>query len=434
MPRTNRGWEPREYLNSLILHGVKLGLNNINALMAVCENPHRACPVVHVAGTNGKGSTLAFLAAILEAAGYRTGRFTSPHLLDVTERFLIGNHPMPEAALRENVSFFKELSETLGVTPTFFEMNTAIAFRWFAQQAVDVALIEVGMGGRFDSTNIVSPEVCAITNIDLDHTRYLGETPAAIAFEKAGILKQGVPAVIGEMGDEALSVIREQAALKNAPLHGSGSAYVFKPGGTVWRPLMVYRGFGRVLNDLELGLAGMHQAHNAALAVSLALLLKGKFSRVTDGEIRAGVSSARWPGRLERVMDTPPVYMDAAHNPAGCRVLSRALKRCAIIFSVSADKDAKTMIDTLAPLADPLILTTYQDGRSLSLDLLRQQAGSHPVLSFSHMADALEAGMHIASAETPLLITGSIYGAGEARRILMEQYGARPPTFDVSKK
>ncbi len=429
MSDTPRGLEPREYLDSLILHGVKLGLRNISALMDTCGNPHLTYPTVHVGGTNGKGSVLAFLGAILEAAGYRAGRFTSPHLLDVTERFLIDNRPMDEVAFSENITVLKHLSEKQGFTPTFFEMNTAMAFRWFARQEVDIALIEVGMGGRFDSTNIIQPLACAITNIDMDHTQYLGDTLVKIAFEKAGILKREVPAVIGESREEALSVIREQAAKLATPLYCLGHEYAFQPGGTVWRPVMDYHGLGAEWRGLNLGLAGEHQAHNAALAISLALLLAKKFERINERAIRQGLSRACWPGRLERVLEHPPVYMDAAHNPAGCRVLAKAFDRCVVVFSVSSDKEASAMIDILSSIADPLLLTTYQGERAMPVEMLRQQAGGHRFLSFARMSEALEAGMQMASTEKPLLIAGSIYGAGEARRILMDGYHAKPPSF-----
>ena len=283
-------------------------------------------------------------------------------------------------------------------------------------------LTEVGMGGRLTPPISLFPSVRHHQHCG--PPQYLGDTPAAIAFEKAGILKPGVPAVIGETGREALPVIREQAALRKAPLHCLGPEYTCEAGGTAWNPVMTYRGFGREWTGLALGLAGAHQVHNAALAVSTALLLCDAFPRITEREIRMGLSSARWPGRLERVLDTPPVFMDAAHNPAGCRALARTLERCVLVFSVSADKDAAAMMDILAPIASPLILTTYQGGRALPIDRLLRQAGGRKVLSFPRMDEALEAGMRHACKEKPLLITGSIYGAGEARRILMERYGA----------
>lgn len=431
MPRLDGGTEgdPRVYLDSLILHGIKLGLQNISGMMDASGRPHLAYPVIHVAGTNGKGSVLTFLAAIMNAAGYRVGRFTSPHLLDVTERFLVGDQPMPEADLRENVTWFKNVAERNGFAPTFFEMNTAMAFRWFARQVVDVALIEVGMGGRYDSTNIVEPMACAITNIDFDHMQYLGDTLAKIAFEKAGIIKPGTPIVTGVTQAESMAVIREQAGKLNAPLYCQDAEYTFVSGGTAWQPRMDYRGFSAELTGLALGLAGKHQTRNAALAVSLALLVREDFPGITEGAIREGLGAARWPVRLERVLDDPPVIMDAAHNPAGCEAIVAAFEKCVVVFSVSSDKDAAGMVRILARIADPLILTTYQGGRSMGLDDLCRCAGGNPHLSFPLMADALEAGISLASKDNPLLVTGSIYGAGEARRLLMDRYGARAVAF-----
>ena len=421
--------DPRAYLETLILHGMKLGLQNISTLMDACGRPHLARPVVHVAGTNGKGSVLTFLSAILNAAGYRTGRFTSPHLLDVTERFLLDDQPMCEEDLRENVSFFKQLSEETGCTPTFFEMTTAVAFRWFARRAVDVALVEVGMGGRFDSTNIVEPLACAITNIDFDHTQFLGDSRAAIAFEKAGILKAGVPAVIGVTDREPLQVIQEQGRVREASLHCLDHEFSYAAAGTVWQPLLAYRGFGEEFTGLAPGLAGGHQAHNASIAVSLAMLLRGHFPRITEKEIREGLRAARWPGRLERVLDDPPVIMDVAHNPAGCATLAKTFDRCVTVFSVSSDKDAAEMIHHLARFSDPLILTEYQGGRTMPLEALQKCAEGHAFIAHPDLHSALEAGMGLAGKDKPLLVTGSIYAAGEARRILMDRYGATPVTF-----
>jgi dihydrofolate synthase / folylpolyglutamate synthase len=187
--------ELRQYMDSLIVHGIKLGLHNIQQLMAHEGNPHLRYPVVHVAGTNGKGSVLTFLNAILRKAGYRTGRFTSPHLISVNERFLIDDMPISDEELYEHLAALRCTAEKTEITPTYFEMNTAIAFRCFARHEVDIALVEVGMGGRFDSTNIVDPLACGITTIDYDHTQYLGDTLEQIAFEKAGILKKDAPAV-----------------------------------------------------------------------------------------------------------------------------------------------------------------------------------------------------------------------------------------------
>lgn len=419
----------RAYLDSLILHGVKLGLANIESLMSGSGSPHHRYPVVHVGGTNGKGSVAAFLDAILRSAGYRVGRFTSPHLLDVTERFLVNTRPMDEAALQENIAWFKEIAERSGFVPTYFEMNAAVAFRWFAQQSVDIALIEVGMGGRFDATNIVAPLVCAITNIALDHTQYLGDTLEKIAFEKAGILKPSTPAVIGPMAAGPLHVIDTQARRQSAPLFKSGREYQAVLGGTIWRPVLSYVSASCELRDMPLGLSGRHQAENAAVAVTLAMSLRNDFSRISEAAVRAGLSSASWPGRLERVLDKPPVIMDVAHNPAGCRSVADALEHCVTVFSVSADKDVAAMLDILGPISEPLILSEYTGGRCLPLNELRQAASRHPHLAVPNLASALEEGMRLAAPDRPLLVTGSIYAAGEARRLLVERYGARPVIF-----
>ncbi|MFA7691780.1 MAG: bifunctional folylpolyglutamate synthase/dihydrofolate synthase [Candidatus Hydrogenedentes bacterium] len=422
--------DPRAYLESLILHGIKLGLQNINALMDASGQPHKARPVIHVAGTNGKGSVLAFLSSILQCAGYRVGRFTSPHLLDVTERFLINGVPMNEEALCENVAWFKEVAATIGQVPTFFEMNTAIAFRWFDQQDVDVSLIEVGMGGRFDSTNIVSPLASAITNIDFDHMQFLGDSLAAIAYEKAGILKANVPAVIGVTDPSALKAIEKQGQVVGAPLRLLDKEYHVCAGGSPWNPTLDYRSGETSFQNLSLGLAGRHQPHNAAIAVELALQMQEQFPQICEAAIREGLRIVRWPGRLEQVYDNPPIIMDAAHNVAGCRAAMDALgKKCVMIFSVSADKEASAMAKILSQWADPLIITAYGGGRSLPLADLSGCLGDLSTRPCSSMSEALDEGLRLASQEKPLLIVGSIYGAGEARRLLMERFEVAPVRF-----
>ncbi len=419
----------KAYLDSLILHGVKLGIHNIEQLMRAVGNPQQQYPIVHVAGTNGKGSVLTFLNAILREAGYRTGRFTSPHLIAVNERFLIDDRPIADGLLAEHLACLKDAAERTALAPTYFEMNTAVAFNCFAQQAVDIALIEVGMGGRFDATNIVDPVATAITTIHYDHTQYLGDTLEKIAFEKAGILKPGIPAVIGDVLPGPLGVIAEQAHKRNAPMLRFGSAYTVRAGGDALHPRISYRGPELEIADAPLGLAGMHQVNNAAVAIALAETLRDAFDRITPQVIQAGLVAARWPGRLERVLDVPPVVMDVAHNPAGCRAVADALGRCVTVFSVSSDKDVAGMLDILAPISDPLILTEYTGGRCLSLEQLCAHAAHLPHEVCPSLAEALAEGMGRADMDRPLLITGSIYAVGEARRLLVEGYGARPVVF-----
>jgi len=419
----------RAYLDSLILHGVKLGLNNMRHLMALAENPFLNYPVVHVGGTNGKGSVLAFLASILSVAGYRTARFTSPHLLRLNERFLDNGTPISDAALDEHIEWFRRAAAAMDPPPTFFELNAAIAFQWFSRIRPDIALVEGGMGGRFDATNIVMPEVSAIVNIAYDHMQYLGNTLEAIAFEKAGILKKDVPAVIGDVAPGPLDVIQKQANHVGAPLYRLGSEYHVQGHGTPWRPLLQYEGRTFVFADAPLGLAGRHQIINAGVAVALAELLSSKFGGIQLEAVLQGLSQARWPGRLECILKSPPVFMDAAHNPAGCRALADCFAECVTVFAVSSDKEASSMLDALAPISRPLILTEYHGARSMPLKELCQAVGNHPHCAIPALSEALDIGLSEARENRPLLITGSIYALGEARRILTETRGAAEVMF-----
>ncbi len=423
-----RPW--RDYLAGLILHGVKLGLNNIRQLLDAAGSPQNAQPCAHIAGTNGKGSTAAFLEAMLRAAGCRVGRFTSPHLLDITERFQINGVSIPESELRENIEFFQALGESMPQPPTFFEVNAAVAFRWFAQRGVDAAIMETGMGGRYDATNVVdSPAACAITNIDYDHMQYLGDTLGKIAYEKAGILKAHVPCVVGERQGEALEVIQECATAAGTPLIVAGRDYRFTCGGDPWDQHMDFEMAGLRLQGAKIGLVGRHQCANAALAVALAATLRPHFARLDERAILQGLRDARWPCRLERVLDDPPVLIDVAHNPAGAAALAASLSRAVVVFAVASDKDAHTMLDLLGPVAHPLILTAFAGGRSMSFTDLERAAGARGHETLPSLREAIARGMTLADTNTPLLIAGSVYAAGEARRILMEQYGAPPLSF-----
>lgn len=435
---------PRGYLASLEFHGIKLGLDNIRYLMDVAGNPQRSYPTVHVAGTNGKGSVVAFVAFILQSAGYRVGRFTSPHLLDVSERFLIDGEPIAGPDLDRHIGFFRQISRSLADPPTYFEACTAIALRHFAEGEVDVAVIEVGMGGRFDSTNIIEPDVCAITNIALDHQKYLGDTIEAIAFEKAGIIKRGVPVVVGERTPAPFDVIESVAHERDAPLLLKGTDFTYTsnvPARPAERaaaahstdhndlyPSMSFCGQRFKFSDTRLGLAGLHQVENAAIAVALTETLHHRLPVDQDAVIR-GLQDARWPCRIERVLDDPPVYIDVAHNPAGIRRLVESMPPCVVVFAASSDKDAGEMLRAMSPITRELILTRYDGPRAAPLEQLSEAAGEIPHDTCECLADAIVAGMRIAANDSPLLVVGSIFAAGQARRILMRDYSAPPPRF-----
>lgn len=419
----------REYLASLEFHGVKLGLDNIRHLLARAGNPHTLYPCVHVAGTNGKGSVLAMLDAMCRVAGMRTGRYTSPHIIDVNERFLIDARPVSDADLDASLGCFRRIAERMTPSPTYFELVTAAAFQLFQQHEVDLALIEVGLGGRFDATNVITPVAAAITNIDLEHTQYLGDTLEKIAFEKAGILKESVPAVIGETQPEPLGVILARARELGCPVRRMERDFRFEMQGPSANPAFTYRGDAFTLGPVTLGLPGDFQGPNAALAVALAECLAQTFPQLDSRAMLTGLRTARWPCRLERVLDAPPVIIDIAHNPAGIRQLVRQLPQCAAILAVSSDKNAAEMVRHLATVAEPLILTQFTGHRALPVEQLCAAAGSVAYHRADRIEDAIRLGMRAATADRPLVITGSVYTSGQARALLVEQYNARPLQF-----
>jgi dihydrofolate synthase / folylpolyglutamate synthase len=420
----------QHYLRSLELHGIKLGLENIRQLLEAAGDPHTNLPTVHVAGTNGKGSVIATLDAILRAAGYRVGRFTSPHLIRVNERFLIDGVPISDTDLENTVAAVRQAAAGIDRTPTYFEAVTAVAFQWLHAQQVDIALIEVGMGGRFDATNLIEPLVTAITTIDLDHTAYLGETLEKIAFEKAGILKPGIPAVVAESKAGPLEVILACAAELSCPVLQIGRDFHYTVSGPPFDQQFAYRSSGVSLETTPLALAGAHQGENAATAVALAEILSHHYPRLSAPEvIAAGLASVRWPCRLDRVLDHPPVIVDVSHNPAGALRLAAQLKESVVVMAVSSDKDAAGMLRNIAPIAHRLILTQFQGKRSLPAEQLSALAGDLPHECAASLHEAIGRGMALASEDRPLVITGSIFTAGEARTILSDSYGAPPLCF-----
>jgi len=410
---------PRARLDDLILHGIKLGLDNIRALLAAAGNPERAYPCLHVAGTNGKGSVLAFLDAMLLSAGYRTGRFTSPHLIHLNERFMISGVPLDDDTLDRTLDTLLDAADAAGIQPTYFELCTAAAFLAFREAEVDCALIEVGMGGRYDSTNVIDPLASAVVSIGLDHTQYLGSTLAAIASEKAGIIKPGRPVIVGPLDPEALAPVLQAAAQAGAPALIPGRDYTIQIGGDPWHPTVSVQAEGFDLPETPLALAGPHQPANAAVAAMLAHTLRDAYPRLTLEHIRNGLTQAVWPCRLERVCSDPPVFIDAAHNPDGMRHYPALFPSAVVVAAFSDDKDAEGMLEELAKFACPLILSEYTGKRCASAAGLATTAPEAIVLP--ELANALPHAMALASARHPVLITGSIYLAGEARAWFQQQ-------------
>lgn len=418
-----QGDSTRDYLHSLVLHGIKLGLQNTQHLLKELGNPQDQFPSVHIAGTNGKGSTNAFLATILRTAGYKTGQFTSPHLIDMSERFLINGIPIPNDELTAIVQDIQNIAEQMAPKPTFFEACTAIAFTYFARQNVDIAIIETGMGGRLDSTNILHPIATAITNISLDHTEFLGDTLSAIATEKAGIIKPNTPLILSESPDEALETITAITQRQKAPvLHTTGTY-------TNTSDKLQNHFSWQEAPAIPLGLHGAYQAQNAATAACIAQSIQTQFPNITPGIIQQGLEHTRWPCRMQQVMDTPPVFIDVAHNKDGASQIAKLDQQWTIVLAVSSNKDGRGILESLAPYAQHLILTQFQGSRALPLPELAQLAQDIPHTTQSDIPQAIEHGLTLSTPEAPLLIVGSLYTAGEAHAYLQAHHNIAPLTF-----
>ncbi|HEX7629010.1 MAG TPA: folylpolyglutamate synthase/dihydrofolate synthase family protein [Candidatus Methylomirabilis sp.] len=430
--------EATEFLFGLRRFGWRPGLATVERLLALVGDPQAGLPCVHVGGSNGKGSTAAMLDAMCRAAGRRTGLYSSPHLLSFTERIRVDGAPIGEAEIvalterLETVASAHFASETTEPPdgclphPTFFELTTVMAFLHFRQQAVNAAVIEVGLGGRLDATNVIRPRVAVITNIALEHQEYLGTTLAEIAREKAGIIKTGVPVVTGARG-EALEVISETAGRLGAPLTVVPESYhwTVRASGFAGQTFDL-RGPRREYEGLRIPLAGRHQVENAVLAVAVAETLDEQGIPLDETAIRRGLTEVEWPGRLQVVRERPRIVLDGAHNPAGTEALAAFLaerraetRRLILVFGVLQDKDWKAMLGRLAPLADEIILTRPPTARAADpaelLPVARRFARAIAVLD---PAEALQLARVTARAEDTILVTGSLYTVAAVLRIL----------------
>jgi dihydrofolate synthase/folylpolyglutamate synthase len=368
--------DPLQYLLSLEKFGIKFGLANIQTLAAALGNPHTQFKTILIAGTNGKGSVTAMADCALRASGLKVGRYTSPHLVRLEERFAIDGVPVEPAVLVERIEEMRGLIDgllakgSLESPPTFFEVTTAIAFEIFRRARVDVAVLEVGLGGRLDSTNIAQPIASAITSIDFDHEQYLGNTLAAIAAEKAGVIRRDIPVVVGPVPPEARDVIVSMCEMTGAEFIEADAGVRIQSttenGRTSIRITTQMRDYGFV----PLGLRGDHQVPNALVAVRLLEELERQLP-VTAASIVAGLRDVRWPGRLQMI-EVPGghrVLLDAAHNPAGAWALASYLKRefpepLPIVFGALRDKDVSLMLKALLPAASTMVMTQPDSPRA----------------------------------------------------------------------
>ena len=424
--------DPIDYLFSLERFGIKFGLENIRTLCDELDRPQQAFRSIVIAGTNGKGSLTAMVDTALRAAGHRIGRYTSPHLVTLEERFVIDGRPIPTDELRREAAVVRDAIDqlrrrgTLTAHPTFFEATTAVAFGLFRRAGVELALLEVGLGGRFDATNVVTPLATAITSIDLDHERYLGASIREIASEKAGVIKAGVVAVVGEGKVEAVEVFEQACRERGARLvqaKARVTASTAMPDGRLEISLSTT---ARRYGPLTLSLRGRHQVDNAIVATRLLEELNALGVSVSPDAIVCGLTQARWRGRLElvRVGRAGQILLDAAHNPAAIRALVSYLDEVypaglPIVFGAMRDKDATAMLQTLAPCATRLVCTAPHTPRAIPAEQIGDRARQiGPTARVVVEPNCWSAVRHAWDLGPTVCATGSIFLIGEILGVL----------------
>ena len=401
--------------------GINLGLDAITSLLSSIGNPHRNFHTVHITGTNGKGSTAAILASILHAAGHCTGLYTSPHLIDFSERIQVNGRPISHEQVEALIDQITT-SHPTSVTRTFFEFVTAMAFLHFAKTNIEIGIIEVGMGGRFDATNVLEPLVTMITNVERDHQQHLGNTIEAIATEKCGIIQSNTPTVLGNVSSEALNVVHTICAKHHSPLVRFGvefQAHESTPDR------FDFHGRESSYSNLHCALMGRHQVENAACALAAIERLRDAGMTIGEDSIRQGLRAVRWSGRLERVAKHPTVLLDGAHNPAAAAALAEFLAeyqrihsgKIILVIGMQKDKDITSFFNPLLPLAHAVILTHSAHTQSASAEELAAHLPGRPE-RLTYAASAEEAMMNAHSAamrEDTICVTGSLLLVGEVK-------------------
>lgn len=423
--------ESLAYLDSLGKFGIRLGMERIEGLLQELGNPEQQIKTIHVTGTNGKGSVSSMITNILLAANLKTGKFTSPHLVKYNERITINGQDIDDDSFADLLTIVKTAADSVvakGVCeqPTQFEVLTAAAFLYFALENVDYAVIEVGMGGLWDSTNVITPIVSVITNVSLDHTDRCGKTVERIAMQKAGIIKENVPVVTAAEGDDALGPIKAVAMFKQAKLYIYGRAF----WGTEVESSMEGQTFtlhaGEYYSsDYSIRLPGEHQIANTSVAIVAAKLVSKQDDRINELALHIGVANTVWPGRLERIAQAPDVILDGAHNPAGAEALRKALDKYypegkrIFVLGMMGDKDMTGVISRLIRPMDIVYTVKADDGaRAAAAEELAGLVGVQ-ALAMSSLADAYEAAVSRADSDSVVCICGSLYLVGNFKNLLL---------------
>ncbi|MBI3036401.1 bifunctional folylpolyglutamate synthase/dihydrofolate synthase [Candidatus Woesearchaeota archaeon] len=414
-------------LEGLERFGIRFGLAAISMLLERLGNPHLAYLTVHIGGTNGKGSVTVMCESILSKAGYKVGRYTSPHLTEFTERVVVEGQEIQKEDVVKYFSKVKEKVDALkneNLLISYFEFITAMAFLYFKDKGVDFAVVEVGMGGRLDATNVIMPEVAIITNIGLEHTHILGKDVMSIAAEKAGIIKSGVHVITAEKNKEVKELFAKYCLERKAHLIDSSKFSVSAAIGGGFQEITI-----QTLKDsylARLKLLGTYQKYNAAAAIAAMEALQQRGFSISKDAIISGLEIAAWPGRLEVMGKNPLIILDCGHNPPALAELVASLaqfsyRRLILVFGVSSDKDYGSMVRVLAPLADEVIVTRTSYYRGLDTETLasafaKARAGL-PMHAVDDVVEATKKAIGIASKEDMVLVVGSIFVVGEARTI-----------------
>ena len=420
-----------DYLYGLEKFGMIFNLTQVERILNAIGDPHKEIQTIHIGGTNGKGSTAAMMSSILQKEGYRVGLYTSPHLIRFTERIKVNGKEIEEEEVAALAGWMRKEIEASGILPpfTFFDFTTAMALHYFKQKLVDLAILEVGLGGRLDSTNVVDPLIAIITNIAKDHEEYLGKSILKIAQEKAGIIKKGRPLITAATQPLVLRLFSKVCQGKESPYFRVGKEfrYVRAEDGD-----FDYEGLNRKLWGIHLNLKGFHQVINATTALGAMEVLEDLGYRVSTHAMIDGLKEVDWPGRLEIVSSSPRVILDGAHNPAGALVLKESLEKefqyqnLILLIGIMKDKDIPSMLHLLAPLAHHIIFTKPHTDRAAAPSLLKKALGQNGKKAeiAENLREAIERGLSLTQEEDLLCITGSLYTVGEARAYFHPKRGS----------
>jgi dihydrofolate synthase/folylpolyglutamate synthase len=425
MPATAAYQNCLDEMFNLRRFGIKLGLDTIRYILEGLGNPQEEFNTIHVAGTNGKGSVAATLSSILRYSGYKVGLYTSPHLVRFNERIVVNDKPIEDDDVLAGYRAIKQFNHG-GREPTFFECTTAMALHEFRRQKVQWAIIETGMGGRLDATNIISPKLSIITNVSLEHSEYLGNTIKQIATEKAGIIKHGIPVVTGVKQPSAINAVQTTAATNQSPLfiiekdfrvrRTSQNTFTFQGPFTKW-------------TGLNTSLVGRHQLENASLALAGCDVLLSELGQINERSIKKGLRLTRWPGRLEKVIDEPLTILDGAHNLIAARTLANYLqshmadRRITLVIGILDDKPYQAMLEALVPICRRVIITQPKIQRALPTEILEKVARefSKQVDVIPDVGRAAKVAIESSAPDDVVCIAGSLYVVGEAKAIIDDQ-------------